>query len=186
MHSQWWFCGWGSGAASHKRRVPDWGLSSSVCSRYVFVKSKVHVHIQYAKEGFEAMAVGAWMTPSFSGKAETLCSYQCASPINIGYFGMGCRPMTKATIKSIKAISGTLCLCDSGVDCNKAKCLKFGILDAGGAIRHGSWLGVVAMGNFLSILAKLQSSITMFWVSYWSLFVPIQYCSMKIDFWLWQ
>ncbi len=68
---------------------------------------------------------------------------------------MGCQPMNEAILKSIGAESGTLCLCDSGDDCNKDECLKDEEFVGAGAIRHGSWLGVVTMGNFLSILAKL-------------------------------
>ncbi len=97
---------------------------------------------------------------------------------------MGCKPFDEDTLRQPNVLSGTLCLCDSGDDCNKVTCTVEGILDSGTMthrIELGSWLCVVAFANFLSILAKFQYCLTILWVSYPSKIVPIQYCVMKLD-----
>ncbi len=105
---------------------------------------------------------------------------------------MGCNPIDETLLRYWNLSSGTGCLCDSGNECNKVPCTDEDIrpdgkmteekdaidaVDGGGGTMHGSWLCLMAIGNFLS-LAIL--SLINFWISY--IFIVssrLQICTQK-------
>ncbi len=87
-------------------------------------------------------------------KDTTECLYDCGADGDIEDYGMGCSPMKKEDIGD--SSSATVCICDTGDECNNVPCTEEGLKEAGATmhkIENVSWLSLVAIWQLAVALA---------------------------------